>query len=66
MWLYQSLMLDAMNRFNNLNGPDKHPSETFGATMLSSSPLAILLIPLQMIAEAELRLSSTFTGLTAR
>ena len=60
MWLYQSLMLDAMHRFNNVNGPDKHPSEVFISNMLSSLPLAIMLFPLQVIAEAELALSSTF------
>lgn len=39
-----------------IGGPDTHPTEKFGAVMLSSLPFFVLLYPLQMIAEAEVRL----------
>ena len=55
--LYSFLMTNIMNGLDQINGgADKHPTEKFGGVMLSALPLAILLLPLQMIAEAEVRL----------
>ena len=55
--LYSFLMTNLMNGLDQLNGgPDRHPTEKSGAVMLSAAPFAILLIPLQFIAEAEVRL----------
>ena len=55
--LYSFLMTNIMNGLDQINGgADRHPTEKFGGVMLSALPLAILLFPLQMIAEAEVRL----------
>ncbi|WJY97167.1 hypothetical protein [Corynebacterium fournieri] len=54
--LYSFLMTNIMNGLDQLNGgANKHPSEKFPAVMLSAAPFAILLFPLQLIAEAEVR-----------
>ena len=55
--LYSFLMTNIMNGLDQINGgANTHPTEKFGGVMLSALPLAILLFPLQMIAEAEVRL----------
>ncbi|MDL0401694.1 hypothetical protein QQO25_01750 [Corynebacterium lehmanniae] len=55
--LYNFLMTNLMNGLDQINGgANTHPSEKFPAVMLSAAPFAILLFPLQMIAEAEVRL----------
>lgn len=55
--LYSFLMTNIMNGLDQINGgADRQPTEKFGGVMLSALPLAILVFPLQMIAEAEVRL----------
>ena len=55
--VYSFLMTNLMNGLDQINGgANTHPSEKAPAVMLSALPLAILLFPLQMIAEAEVRL----------
>ena len=55
--LYSFFMTNIMNGLDQINGgANTHPSEKFPAVMLSAAPFAILLFPLQMIAEAEVRL----------
>ena len=60
MWLYDSIMTGAMRGVDNLFSPDTHPTTRFAPMVLLVAPLALLLFPLQMIAEAEVRLSSQF------
>ena len=55
--LYSFLMTNILNGLDQINGgANTHPSEKFPAVMLSAAPFAILLFPLQLIAEAEVRL----------
>lgn len=57
MRLYSFLATNVMNGLDQINGgPDTHPTEKFGAVMLGSLPIFVLLYLLQMIAEAEARL----------
>ena len=63
MWLYSTLVSNLLNGLDQLiGGPDMHPTEKFGGVMLSSAPFIVLLFPLQMIAEAEVRLQAMLSS----
>lgn len=63
MWLYGNLVTNLLNGLDQLNGgPDVHPSEKSGGVMLSSAPFLVLLFPLQLIAEAEVRLQAMLSS----
>lgn len=63
MWLYSTLVSNLLNGLDQLNGgADVHPTEKFGSVMLSSAPFIIALYPLQLIAEAEVRLQAMLSS----
>lgn len=63
MWLHDTLVSNLMNTLDQLHGgPDAHPSEKFGPMMLSSAPFLLVLYPLQLLAETEVRLQRMFSS----
>ena len=42
------------------NRPGSHPTENFGLDLILVAPVALLMLPLQKLAEAEVHLSSQF------
>lgn len=63
MWLHDTLVSNLMNTLDQLHGgPDAHPSEKFAPMMLSSAPFLLLLYPLQLLAETEVRLQLMFSS----
>ena len=54
MWAYDAIMGSSMHAIDGMRGKDRHPSETFMTDLLLLLPAAILLYPLQLIAQAEL------------
>lgn len=63
MWLHDTLVSNLMRTLDQLHGgPDAHPSEKFAPMMLSSAPFLLLLYPLQLLAETEVRLQFMFSS----
>lgn len=61
MWLYSTIMTGALEIAKSSHAPNTHPTENFGTDLLIVAPVAIALIPLQIVAEQEVRLSSQFS-----
>lgn len=60
IWAYESIMTGTMNALASSHAPDPHPSENFGLDIILLAPVAILALPLHMLGEAEIMLSSQF------
>ena len=61
MWLYSTIMTSAVYIAESSHAPTTHPTENFGTDLPIVGPVAIALIPLQFLAEQEVRLSSQFS-----
>lgn len=59
MWLYQTSSQSVLRMLEARRG-DRHTNETFYQEMMVIVPMQILMFPLQMIAEAEVRVIEHF------
>lgn len=60
MWTYDAIMTGTMDAVATSHRPGSHPTENFGLDLILVAPVALLMLPLQKLAEAEVHLSSQF------
>ena len=60
MWTYNAIMTGTMDAVATSHRPGSHPTENFGLDLILVTPVALLMLPLQKLAEAEVHLSSQF------